>query len=69
MRENEKFPIVISQYIIKTSTENLIGNSSSFLLSYLRARLIQKGTLFTDGRSLRFLIPGMARWIAQGDDD
>ena len=38
-------------------------------LSYLRARLIHKGTLFTDGRSLRFLVPGMARWIAQGDDD
>lgn len=37
-------------------------------LSYPRARLIQKGTLFTDGRSLRFLVPGMARWIAQGDD-
>lgn len=33
-------------------------------LSYLRARLIQKGTLFADGHSLRFLVPGMATWIA-----
>lgn len=37
-------------------------------LSYLRARLIQKGTLFTDERSLRFLVPGMATWINHEDD-
>lgn len=32
-------------------------------LTYLRARLLAKGTIFSDGRSLRFLVPGMAAWV------
>ena len=32
-------------------------------VSYLRDRLLQKGTLYADGRALRFPTPGMARWI------
>lgn len=34
-------------------------------LSYLRSRLLAKGTIFSDGRSLRFLVPGMTMWILQ----
>lgn len=36
-------------------------------LSYLRARLLAKGTIFSDGPSLRFLVPGMAAWITETD--
>jgi hypothetical protein len=32
-------------------------------VSYLRDRLLKKGTLFTEGRYLRFPVPGMAAWI------
>ncbi len=32
-------------------------------LSYLRDRLIQRGTIFTEGRVLRFAIPGFAEWM------
>lgn len=38
-------------------------------LSYLRARLIAKGTIFSDGHSLRFLVPGMASWILSASSD
>jgi hypothetical protein len=34
-------------------------------LSYLRDRLLKKGTLVATGRTLRFPVPGMATWIAQ----
>lgn len=37
-------------------------------LSYLRARLLAKGTIFSDGKSLQFLVPGMATWILQSED-
>ncbi|CAN7511425.1 ATP-binding protein [Knoellia sp. LjRoot47] len=37
-------------------------------LSYLRARLLAKGTIFSDGRSLRFLVPGMATWILDTEE-
>ena len=33
-------------------------------LSYLRDRLLKKGTLVASGRTLRLPVPGMARWIA-----
>lgn len=32
-------------------------------VSYLRDRLIQKGTIFAEGETLRFSIPGMAEWV------
>lgn len=32
-------------------------------VTYLRARLLQKGTIYADGRVLRFAVPGMAAWI------
>ena len=32
-------------------------------VTYLRARLLQKGTICTEGRALRFAVPGMATWI------
>ncbi len=35
-------------------------------VTYLRARLLRKGTIYTDGRVLRFEVPGMARWIMAG---
>lgn len=34
-------------------------------VSYLRDRLIKKGTLFPERGALRFLVPGMARWIRE----
>lgn len=37
-------------------------------LSYLKARLLAKGTIFSDGRSLRFLVPGMAAWILDAEE-
>lgn len=37
-------------------------------LSYLRSRLIAKGTIFADGRGLRFLVPGMAAWILDNNE-
>lgn len=36
-------------------------------VTYLRARLVATGTVFTQGRSLRSAVPGMAAWI--GDQD
>ncbi|MGQ0467597.1 MAG: ATP-binding protein [Sporichthyaceae bacterium] len=36
-------------------------------VSYLRDRLLKKGTLFAVGRELRFLVPGMAEWILNAD--
>ncbi|MCC7078622.1 MAG: ATP-binding protein [Acidimicrobiia bacterium] len=32
-------------------------------LSYLRDRLLRQGTLYAQGRQLRFAVPGMADWI------
>ncbi|MFK5633949.1 ATP-binding protein [Ornithinimicrobium sp. LYQ103] len=37
-------------------------------VSYLRDRLIKKGTLFPERGALRFLVPGMARWIREQAD-
>ncbi len=34
-------------------------------VSYLRDRLIKKGTLFPERGALRFLVPGMAQWIRE----
>lgn len=39
-----------------------LGKTSS-QVSYLRDRLIKKGTIFPDGGALRFLVPGMGGWI------
>ena len=36
---------------------------STKAVSYLRDRLIKKGTLLVESRSLRFPTPGMAAWI------
>ena len=33
--------------------------------SYLRDRLIRKGTIFADAGGLRFAVPGMAKWIRE----
>ena len=35
-------------------------------VSYLRDRLIQKGTIFAEGRVLRFAVPGFADWLLAG---
>lgn len=37
-------------------------------VSYLRDRLLKKGTIFADGRELRFVSPGMARWVLDRSD-
>ncbi len=34
-------------------------------LSYLRDRIIQKGTVFPEGEALRFAVPGMADWLRE----
>jgi hypothetical protein len=34
-------------------------------VSYLRDRLIKKGTLFPERGALRFLVPGMAQWVRE----
>lgn len=34
-------------------------------VSYLRDRLLKKGTLYTEGQRLLFLTPGMAEWVAR----
>jgi hypothetical protein len=34
-------------------------------VSYLRDRLIRKGTIFADAGALRFAVPGMAKWIRE----
>ncbi|HET7385989.1 MAG TPA: ATP-binding protein [Nocardioidaceae bacterium] len=38
-------------------------------VSYLRDRLVKKGTLFADGRRLHFPTPGMAEWIVRTADN
>lgn len=38
-------------------------------VSYLRHRLIKKGTIFPEGRALRFLVPGMAQWVSEHAED
>lgn len=37
-------------------------------VSYLRARLSQKGTVFAESGALRLAVPGMADWILRGND-
>ncbi len=37
-------------------------------VSYLRDRLLKKGTIFAQERDLVFVVPGMARWILDRDD-
>jgi hypothetical protein len=32
-------------------------------VSYLRDRLLKKGTLFSRGRALQFVTPGMGEWV------
>ena len=38
---------------------------STASVSYLRDRLIRKGTIFADAGALRFAVPGMADWIRE----
>lgn len=38
-------------------------------VAYLRDRLLKKGTLFTQGRALQFVTPGMGRWILEQERD
>lgn len=39
-------------------------------LSYLRSRLLEKGTVVSDGRSLQFVVPGLAAYVLRrGDRD
>lgn len=38
-------------------------------LSRVRDRLLKKGTLFAEGKELRFCVPGMARWIVETQPD
>ena len=51
----------VAQALSKTTRE----------VSYLRDRLIRKGTIFAEAGSLRFAVPGMADWIldAHGSTD
>lgn len=37
-------------------------------VTYLRARLLSKGTVYLDGRVMRFEVPGMAEWILNNAD-
>lgn len=37
-------------------------------LSYLRERLLKKGTIYAEGRELRLAVPGMAPWILHQRD-
>lgn len=41
-----------------------LGKSTS-AVSYLRDRLIRKGTIFAEAGALRFAVPGMADWIRE----
>lgn len=38
-------------------------NQPAQALSYLRERLLKKGTIYTEGRALRLAVPSMAGWI------
>ncbi len=38
-------------------------------VSYLRNRLLRKGTIYADGRSQRFAVPGRVEWITTQPDD
>ncbi len=38
-------------------------------VSYLRNRLLRKGTIYADGRSLRSAVPGRVEWITTQPDD
>jgi hypothetical protein len=37
-------------------------------VGYLRERLVQKGTIYAEGRALRLAVPGMAPWILHQPD-
>ena len=50
---------------IVTGAARGIGLATAKELSYLRDRLLKKGTLVAVGRTLRFPVPGMAAWIAE----
>jgi hypothetical protein len=34
-------------------------------VSYLRDRLLKKGTIFAEGRNLHFVVPGLAQWVLE----
>jgi hypothetical protein len=40
-----------------------LGKASTEV-SYLRDRLLKKGTLYSEGSRLSFITPGMAEWVA-----
>lgn len=38
-------------------------------VAHLRARLVEKGTIYSQSRVLRFAVPGTAAWVANREDD
>ncbi len=54
--------IARGEHPIGADVARALGKTPS-AVTYLRARLLQKGTIYTEGRALRFAVPGMATWI------
>ncbi len=56
--------VLQGRHPIGTDVARALGRERS-AVSYLRDRLLRKGTIYADGRVLRFAVPGMASWIAE----
>ena len=54
--------VIAGGHPIGADVARTLGQQPS-AVTYLRARLLQKGTIYTEGRALRFAVPGMAAWI------
>lgn len=70
--KEREYLAVLARLMLDADTDEVTGGevaaamgAAAKELSYVRDRLLKKGTLVADGRSLRFPVPGMAVWIAE----
>lgn len=57
--------LIVDDGAASGSTAAVALGATTTEVSYLRQRLLRKGTLVAVGRDLRFPVPGMARWIVE----
>lgn len=57
--------LIVDQGAASGSTTAVALGATTTEVSYLRQRLLRKGTLVAVGRDLRFPVPGMAQWVVE----
>lgn len=58
-------PLTLNQANVTTSDVAKALNKKTSTITYLQARLIKKGTIFSGDGGVRFAVPGMANWITK----